>query len=268
MSITPVTSTPQAGLATDSQSRAGERQNVGKQLRQVLSEQRDSMTRMLSQARQQADESTKASARQRLNLLKEQVKLMRTLMAGLPPKQQKAMAAQLKQMAQELKQLARQLDTGGGDAGVDVSLSTGGLAAAGRNEAGAAEGEDASAAAEAQQLASEARQAEAASTDDGTAAGEEAGSEDAGAAQQADQAAADLSALASGMRNWSPFGEDRLSLSAEDEQLVREILSGLRQMVGMARRADPHDRDARAAEKALQELGRQLGLGASVSVSV
>lgn len=42
---------------------------------------------------------------------------MRTLMAGLPPKQQKAMAAQLKQMAQELKQLARQLDTGGGDAG-------------------------------------------------------------------------------------------------------------------------------------------------------
>ena len=152
MSITPVTSTPQAGLATDSQSRAGERQNVGKQLRQVLSEQRDSMTRMLSQARQQADESTKASARQRLNLLKEQVKLMRTLMAGLPPKQQKAMAAQLKQMAQELKQLARQLDTGGGDAGVDVSLSTGGLAAAGRNEAGAAEGEDASAAAEAQQL--------------------------------------------------------------------------------------------------------------------
>ena len=75
MSITPVTSTPQAGLATDSQFRAGERQNVGKQLRQVLSEQRDSMTRMLSQARQQADESTKASARQRLNLLKEQVKL-------------------------------------------------------------------------------------------------------------------------------------------------------------------------------------------------
>ncbi|MCG9015171.1 hypothetical protein, partial [Laribacter hongkongensis] len=149
MSITPVTSTPQAGLATDSQSRAGERQNVGKQLRQVLSEQRDSMTRMLSQARQQADESTKASARQRLNLLKEQVKLMRTLMAGLPPKQQKAMAAQLKQMAQELKQLARQLDTGGGDAGVDVSLSTGGLAAAGRNEAGAAEGEGASATAEA-----------------------------------------------------------------------------------------------------------------------
>ena len=105
MSITPVTSTPQAGLATDSQARAGERQNVGKQLRQVLSEQRDSMTRMLSQARQQADESTKASARQRLNLLKEQVKLMRTLMAGLPPKQQKAMAAQLKQMAQELKQV-------------------------------------------------------------------------------------------------------------------------------------------------------------------
>ena len=98
--------------------------------------------------------------------------------------------------------------------------------------------------------------------------GYEAGSEDAGAAQQADQAAADLSALASGMRNWSPFGEDRLSLSAEDEQLVREILSGLRQMVGMARRADPHDRDAREAEKALQELGRQLGLGASVSVSV
>lgn len=268
MSITPVTSTPQAGLATDSQARAGERQNVGKQLRQVLSEQRDSMTRMLSQARQQSDESTKASARQRLNLLKEQVKLMRTLMAGLPPKQQKAMAAQLKQMAQELKQLARQLDTGGGDAGVDVSLSTGGLAAAGRDEAGATEGEDASAAAEAQQLASEARQAEAASTDDGTA-GEWAGSGETGVAQQADQAAADLSALASsGLRSWSPFGEDRLSLSAEDEQLVREILSGLRQMVGMARRADPHDRDAREAEKALQELGRQLGLGASVSVSV
>nr|MBP9608037.1 hypothetical protein [Laribacter sp.] len=212
--------------------------------------------------------STKASARQRLNLLKEQVKLMRTLMAGLPPKQQKAMAAQLKQMAQELKQLARQLDTGGGDAGVDVSLSTGGLAAAGRDEAGATEGEDASAAAEAQQLASEARQAEAASTDDGTA-GEGAGSGETGVAQQADQAAADLSALASsGLRSWSPFGEDRLSLSAEDEQLVREILSGLRQMVGMARRADSHDRDAREAEKALQELGRQLGLGASVSVSV
>lgn len=49
--------------------------------------------------RSQASEQSKAMARQRLEQLKERVRLMRQLMIGMTPAQKKAMAPQLKEMA-------------------------------------------------------------------------------------------------------------------------------------------------------------------------
>lgn len=268
-SVTPTSTVKNDPASARSQLMSSVAAALGENQRQM---QANTAKTLHSATQPSASSSSKAAARERLEMLKDQVRMLRQMMIGMTPQQKKSMAVLLRSLAQELKQIAKQL--GSSEGGGDDSAST---ASTPNASAGNKATDPAAPASEAQSDAAPA--AEASTQDAGANQGAGTGDEQKAAAtgtaeaEQAQAAAGGTQAAGNPDGRDDRFGEvrsdfslhlraargDKLELDPEDAKKLKEVMEELKQLVRQVRSVDRNDPDAKRADEILASLNQDLG---------